>query len=127
MIQTSMKLGGVEALVRRVEEVGRDRLGKLREGMEQAAQIIFDKSQEYVPVDTGVLKATGKIVETSSSSTHFQFSVSYGRAVAPYAVFVHEMVQIPHDPPTRSKYLEAAVKETREQCSRAVRLAMKGR
>lgn len=65
------------------------------------AKRIFDLSQIYVPVDTGNLKSTGKIVKNSIGT----YSIVY---TAPYAKFVHEIVDNWHKYPTRSKFLEDA-------------------
>lgn len=65
------------------------------------AYMIYDLSQLYVPVDTGYLKSTGKVVKNSIGT----YSVVYS---ASYAKFVHEIVENNHEYPTRSKFLEDA-------------------
>lgn len=47
------------------------------------ALAILDRAQQKVPVDTGFLKSTGKIVQLKDG-----YEVRYD---APYAVYVHEM------------------------------------
>lgn len=68
------------------------------------AKKIFDLSQKYVPVDSGHLKSTGKIVKNSIGT----YSIVYS---ADYAVYVHEIVENKHEAPTRAKFLEDAAYE----------------
>lgn len=65
------------------------------------ARLIYEKSQSLVPVDTGYLKKSGKIVNTGNN----RFEIKY---TAPYASFVHEIIGLSHKYPTQSKYLEDA-------------------
>lgn len=64
------------------------------------AKRIYECSQVYVPVDTGRLKASGKIVEQGGL-----WRVEY---TEPYAIFVHEVWYLTHKAPTRYLYLEDA-------------------
>lgn len=92
---------------------------KLIEGIEGATpeairfglEPIFEESQRLVPVDTGVLKQSGYIeVRTEPRGGRIRAEIGYGLHGRPhYAGFVHEMVHIPHAPPTQAKYLEAAI------------------
>lgn len=71
----------------------------------------FDLSQKYVPVDTQVLKESG-FLEIDKTSKSPRVVIGYGRGGKPhYTVFVHEMVNMQHDAPTRSKFLLAALEE----------------
>ena len=81
--------------------------------IQYALQPIFEKSQEYVPVDTGRLKRSGfNRVDKESRSGNVRVLIGYGRYGKPhYAAFVHEMVHIPHARGTRAKFLEDAVNE----------------
>lgn len=57
--------------------------------LEEAAQRIFDRSQELVPVATGRLKASGKI-ESHKTSGGTVVTISYGEGGPDYAGNVHE-------------------------------------
>jgi len=77
----------------------------------EAMQPTFDKSQEYCPHKTGVLKDSGYL-EIVGFRGQPRVEMGYGKGGVPrYAVLVHEMVEVPHAPPTRSKFLEAAINE----------------
>ena len=62
---------------------------------------IFELSQMWCPVETGALKASGKIIENSLGT----YSIKYS---TPYAVHVHEILGNRHEYPTRAKWLEDA-------------------
>lgn len=79
--------------------------------LKYALQPIFDKSQVYVPVDTGRLKRSGRLrskrIVTGSSVT---LGYGYG-GFPPYTARVHERTDFFHPLPTRSKFLEVAINE----------------
>jgi len=74
----------------------------------------FELSQELVPVQTGLLQSSGfleVIGQWRRSMT--QVVIGYGRHNYPhYAVYVHEMVHIPHSGGRQAKYLSAAIEQT---------------
>lgn len=81
------------------------------EAIRYGLQPIFDKSQEYVPVDKGPLKRSG-FIETRKTASGTAAAIGYGRYGRPtYAGIVHERMDFRHAPPTRAKFLEAAVNE----------------
>jgi hypothetical protein len=78
---------------------------RIEEAVEEAglkiAKQIFERSQEFVPEDTGRLKRSGEIKKEGN-----KFIVKY---TADYAIYVHERVELHHDD-GRAKFLEDAVK-----------------
>lgn len=115
--QMDVLLKNFKAVIDRIENVTPE---ALRFGL----QPIFDRSQELVPVDSGDLKASG-FIEVRRLSGGSTAVVGYGRFGIPsYAGFVHEMLSIPHAPPTQAKYLEAAVNEKIGDFGRRVALFM---
>jgi len=71
----------------------------------------FKKSLVYVPKKTLALMHSGYL-EVRERGTVIQAELGYGRGGIPhYAVYVHEATWIPHQAPTRSKYLQAAIEE----------------
>lgn len=76
------------------------------EALEYGVQPIFDESQRQVPVKTHALKDSG-FIDTSITSKGARAVVAYGKGGKPgYGVFVHEMVDYYHAPPTKAKFLE---------------------
>ena len=65
------------------------------------ADLIYETSQILVPVETGMLKASGKVTKNSIGT----YSVIYN---TPYAKYVHEIIDNWHEFPTQSKFLEDA-------------------
>ena len=81
------------------------------DALEYALQPIFDKSQIYVPVLTEALKESG-VIEAHRTSTGAKASVGYGVHGDPfYAIYVHERVDLQHEPPTQALFLRRAVEE----------------
>ncbi|NBV35312.1 MAG: hypothetical protein EBR81_16360 [Proteobacteria bacterium] len=73
----------------------------------EVIQKVFAESQVLVPVDTGALKASGRIVrETDRRGKATSQYVTYGNDNVTYAVQVHEDMGVRHTAPTRAKYLE---------------------
>ncbi len=71
----------------------------------------FDKSQQYCPIDKGPLRASGYL-EVTSFRGNPRVEMGYARGGRPwYAVVVHEDPQFQHKPPTRYKWLQAAMME----------------
>ena len=90
-------------LVRRLKTVTPD-------VVRNALEPVFLKSQEYVPVSSGVLKETGQL-RVEQTGDAIEGSITYGDPRAWYAAIVHEYVWLNHEPPTRAKYLQAALEE----------------
>lgn len=82
-------------MVRNIESDERSEIYKF------IGNLILARSSELVPVKTGRLRDSGKVVRNSIGT----YSVVYD---CDYAVFVHEIVDYHHDFPTQSKFLEDA-------------------
>lgn len=79
--------------------------------LENALQPAFDRSQEYVPRDTGALAESGVLEVDDSDPARAEATITYGNAETWYAALVHELTNLNHEYPTRSKYLQAALEE----------------
>lgn len=86
---------------------------------EEEFRKIFDKSQTYVPVETGELKRSGffevtpaKVGSDLKQVKDGTIRIGYALHGEPdYAVHVHENLEAYHEPPTRAKFLDAAIQE----------------
>lgn len=68
-------------------------------------------AKTYTPHKTGALRDSG-YVEIVGFRGQPRVEIGFAKGGNPrYAVLVHEMVEVPHAAPTRSKFLEAAVNE----------------
>lgn len=105
------KLSGVAemaAKIRRVEAGLRDDTAK---ALYQEAQIEMTESKRRVPVDTGVLRASGHVQEPVRSGKSVSVMLAYGGAAEQYAVIVHEDLEAFHKI-GQAKYLESVLKES---------------
>lgn len=88
---------------------------------EEFATRILNASQAFVPVDTGSLKATGRVIPNEHPGSGItEWAVAYGdgedmteKIINPktgkpvdYATYVHETLEMEHAPPTMAKFLE---------------------
>ena len=74
----------------------------------------FNKSQDYVPKKTGALMESGALMTFPGADGNAEAEIIYGNQQAWYAALVHEYVWLNHRPPTRAKYLQAAMEEEYE-------------
>lgn len=81
----------------------------MADAMRKAAETLLKVSQPLVPVNTGALKASGKVVVKGTGFAAVAFVVYE----AQYAVWVHENLQAYHAPPTQARYLADAVPKAR--------------
>jgi len=114
----SVKLIGLErvkqALTRRTVRVD----ANLRDVVNETAELIFNESQREVLVDTGNLKASGRL--EYARGDNMTAEVTYGGTAAGYALIVHEL---------HKKYLEeparAALARFEEMTKKSVRDSLK--
>lgn len=83
----------------------------------EEGQVIFNKSQELVPVETGALAGSGRVTLPSVNASSVEVEIGYGGAAAPYAIYVHERLDLNHRYPgaknarAQAKFLEQPVLE----------------
>jgi len=87
-----------------------------RSGLIEAGGFLQGESMELVPIDTTNLQASA---DTRWEGEGFDTAVivSYGTE---YAVYVHEIVENRHKPPTQAKFLEQPAREKRDRMGRIV-------
>jgi len=89
----------------------------MEEALREIAKQIFEKSQEYAPMDEGHLRESAKIHEIQWEGNVVKTSISYGNEKVNYAFFVHEDMPSAVSPKkyttdgTGPKYLQRAVEE----------------
>lgn len=82
------------------------------EAIKSALGPTFLKSQTYCPYLTGALRNSGYLETVSSGKGNIKVEMGYGKGgQPPYTMFVHENINTYHKPPTRAKWLQAAVYE----------------
>ena len=76
--------------------------------LKHEAQEAFAHSQDEVPVDTGALKASGRVrpeVGVFESGNEVYVELTYGGSATEYSIYVHENLEANH-PHGKAKYLE---------------------
>lgn len=82
------------------------------EAMVEALEPTMDLSDHYAPKDTHTMVNSRYNEVRKSRGGVVRATVGYNRhGEAPYTIFVHEMPQFYHDPPTQAKFLERALDE----------------
>jgi hypothetical protein len=105
---------------------GKQVLAQIRKGeasaVGAAAGLVFDASQKRVPVDTGKLKASGRVEVDEENATA---TISYGKGLPDYrAVAEHEKTEYKHEH-GQAKYLEGPLNELKKQALGAIAADLK--
>ncbi len=124
------RITGVQSTLRALNKLVEGDVGNVKQGLLKAAHIVLDRARYYCPKDTGALAASGRVLGNAVGGAAARFTVEFGGVGIPgqedvtYAAFVHEMLDIPHDPPTCAKFLLKAIQETQKQQVDAVNRAI---
>jgi hypothetical protein len=98
----------------------------LPEVMKEAIDPTMDLSDHYAPKDTRTMVNSRYNEVRGRANPHVE--VGYNRnGEAPYTIFVHEMPQFYHEPPTQSKFLQRAIDEDGPEILGRIAIGMKKR
>jgi len=78
----------------------------LGQALYKEAAVIFEESQDEVPVDTGILRSSGQLGLPKIEGGELVVDITYGGAAADYAIYVHEDLEMRHQPGKKAKFLE---------------------
>jgi hypothetical protein len=109
--------GGVRETIRAIGKARDQDAMNIHAGIDKGLDIILRKALFYCPEELGDLRATAK-KRVTGTGMGTRGSVSFGGVspsgrVVDYAIFVHEIEENYHAPPTTYKYLEKAVRESK--------------
>ena len=93
--------------------------------LRSVGEIWMTEAKKRTPVDTGVLRSSGHVQGPFKDGDSWVIRLVFGGPAAPYAVFVHERLDLKH-PVGQSKYLESVVQERSGKLSRDVAALMVG-
>lgn len=95
----------------------------LQQTFNEVMEDVFAESQTLVPVKTGALRDSGKIVSKNGfdATGAPEVYITYGDEVVNYAVYVHEDLEKVHQDPTQAKFLETALLHHKKRLSSLVR------
>jgi hypothetical protein len=102
----SFTLEGADKLASMLSSVGPEAPKVVSTVLLEEANVIFNRSQVLVPVDTGALRGSGGVSAPIPVPGGVGVDIFYGGPAASYALFVHEIQHFYHNPPTQAKYLE---------------------
>lgn len=107
----NIKVRNLDPLNEAFKLAGKDAPEFGQQALFEEAQEAFRLSQQVVPVDTGVLRASGNVTQYRQGNVAVAW-IRYGGAAAHYAIYVHELPpgRARHASPTQWKYLERPVK-----------------
>ena len=77
----------------------------LARALYREAEGVIAEAKLETPVDTGALRASGYVAQPVVQAQSVSIQFGFGGPAAPYAVFVHERLDL-HHPIGKSKYLE---------------------
>ena len=119
------KITGLDATFKALGEA-RVRFRKdAAEAVKACTHHVFKLSQRYVPKDTLALMKSGQEVYRPDRFGGVG-TIFYGGPTAPYAGIVHEDLTKRHAEPTCAKFLERAVRESRDAMSALMRAHLGG-
>jgi hypothetical protein len=110
MAKWSVKLEGAERLQHMLKVGGTQATVATGRALYTVATNVFNESQAQVPIDTGALRASGIVTKPYIFGNQVEVKIGYGGAAAPYAVIVHEDLEVNHAV-GKSKYLEDPLTE----------------
>jgi hypothetical protein len=105
------KLRGVSEMRAKLRQIAAKFPDRVGAAIYQEAQIEMTESKRRVPVDTGVLRASGRVSEPERSGRNISVMLSYGGAAEDYAIYVHENLEAFHRV-GQAKYLESVLDES---------------
>ena len=90
-----------------------------------AAEVMLVSTENYCPVDTGTLKDSANVEETTNTETEYEVTLSYN---TDYAVYVHEISRYYHDNPPSAcwKFLERALTESQGKFEGELAMKVRG-
>lgn len=93
----AMTVIGTPAVLQALRQLGTAAQPTLAAGLYQEGESIMASSKElYVPVDTGVLRASGYVEPPVMEGSGVTVNLGYGGPSAPYALAVHENPRAGH-------------------------------
>ena len=101
-----LDISGIEGLQQQIATMPTRVLEAASKALYEEATRIMAASQPLVPVDTGMLRSTGRVETENTPGADAVVTLSYGgNGLAPYAIYVHERLDLNH-PVGSAKFLQ---------------------
>lgn len=105
-VGVSIKVAGVTTLLHRARALpGVVRQAAVEAQRDEAGAVIARANADFVPIDQGDLRDTGRVEEVEGTADGFWVRLAYGSDEVDYAVIVHEDLEARHEHGS-AKYLE---------------------
>jgi hypothetical protein len=111
----TIELQGIEELQKKLIAGGSRVVPAVAQAMNEEGQIIFDKSQDLVPVETAALINSGRLELAKQVGNALEIEITYGGSAASYAMYVHEDPDAIHDEGKTYNYLGGPMTEAAPQ------------
>ena len=102
---------GTDRLIAALQKAGVAARKELGAALYVEGEAIMAKSKPITPIEFGPLRASGHVTLPEDAGQRVVVSLGFGGPSAPYAVYVHERLELRHKPPTQAKYLEQPFRE----------------
>lgn len=109
MAGTGIVWEGVATLIERLQKLEVEADVKLGSALYQEAQVILKETLPITPIQYGNLRTSGHVDPPATTGATTTVVIGFGGAAAPYALYVHERLDLAHKPPTQAKFLETVV------------------
>jgi hypothetical protein len=109
MSTLEVEVDGLRRLNTKLAKSGARLRHSLDEAVGDAAETLLEATLPFVPVETWNLHDSGHVAKNADAD----YSVVFGGTDAPYAIYVHEILEYEHKPPTKAKFLEDTYLATR--------------
>jgi len=104
-------IDGIPGLVASFKKQSKGMKKGMEIGLKRAGLYIQRKSQEIVPIDTGILRNSAR-TDAKGSGFKTEVSVMY---LASYAIYVHEDKDAKHSKGRTYRYLQKAIEKNRKR------------
>jgi hypothetical protein len=117
----AVRITGIDNVKGNLDRLNRQGREAVSKALNDVGNEVYSESQRRTPVDTGNLKASGRIAPSNADG--LAAVITYGGTAADYALVVHETHK------TQSKFLESALRDNerrlREEVADAIKNATK--
>jgi len=118
-MKITLKVNGIEKLTEKLKQAAGPAVRKEVAGeLYRFAEEVMAASKEIVPVDTGALMNTGKVLLPEETGDMISVTLGYGDEAVGYALYVHENLSPTVNwtrPGSGPKYLENPVKDKQDE------------
>jgi len=108
---SEFRLDGENLMRSKLRRIAKDSPDEFARAQYQETQVETAESRRRTPFDTGTLRGTVQTEGPERQGKHIITSVSAGGPAAPYAVYVHEDLEVEH-PHGQAKFIESTLNES---------------